>query len=136
MIQFDIKTSGAPEAIKSIEKLVELDDKLGGILGEWAKGTLDDDLYGMGNYAPPPANSKYIRTGRLGSNWGLRRNGKLSVIFGNATDYAGYVVGNNDGAGQAAIHAGRWWIARKKIEARVPELEAKVDRYIDELGRI
>lgn len=136
MIEFDITTKGIPAVMKTLDGLAGFETELGNIMGEWAKETLDDDLYGMTNYAPPLPNSTYVRTGNLGRNWGLRRGGKLSVVFQNPTDYAGWVVGDNDGGRQAAIHAGRWWIARKKVEDRVPALEVKIERHIDKLDRL
>lgn len=133
MIEYTVNVRGVPAVMKTLDGLERLETGLSSILGEWATETLDGDLYGMANYAPPPPNSTYVRTGRLGSNWGLRRNGRLSVVFENATDYAGYVVGNNDGAGQAGIHAGRWWIARKKIETKIQKLKARVERHVADL---
>ena len=114
---------------------VKLGDEIGDELREWAKDHLDGQLYGMENYAPPPPNSTYIRTGRLGANWGLQRKGKQSVTFYNMSPYAGYVVGDGKGNRQAAIHAGRWWLARKRTEAAIPELERRIKARMDRVLR-
>lgn len=121
---------GEIEALKALEKLTKLEDGLTADFAEWGQETLDGDLYGTSNYAPPLAGSKYVRTGNLGSNWGLRRPGKMSVAFVNNSDYAGYVVGDSEGAGQAALHAGRWWIALKRIEEKIPLLIEKIEKRV------
>lgn len=122
MIGYKITTNGTDRAFAMLRKLENTDDLIADALGEWATETLDSELYGMGNYAPPPPNSTYIRTGRLGANWGIQRLSKLAVQFFNLTSYVAYVVGDHLMQRQAAVHAGRWWLGRKKIEARIPRL--------------
>lgn len=87
----------------------------------WATKVNDKKLYGRNNYAPRLAGSKYIRTGRLGADWGLQTIPD-GVMFRNNTEYAGFVVGDGARNGQAGIHAGRWWLGRDRIEDEVPEL--------------
>lgn len=130
MIQLDVKLHGVNRVLATLRRGVNLDDAIGHGLGEWAKDVHDGQLYGMENYAPPPANSTYIRTGRLGANWGLSRPRKMAVSFNNTTSYARYVVGDSQGGRQAAIHAGRWWIARKKVLAAVPEAHNHINRAV------
>lgn len=130
MIQLDIKLHGIDRVLATLRRGVNLDDAIGQGLGDWAKDLLDGQLYGMENYAPPPANSTYIRTGRLGANWGLSRPRKTAVSFDNPTAYARYVVGDKHGGRQAAIHAGRWWLARKRIERATPEAHDRIGKAI------
>lgn len=132
MIHLDIKTHGGPEMRAWLAKGEKLDEPIGRALGEWATETLDGQLYGSANYAPPPPNSRYIRTGTLGAGWGLSRHSQTGVTFLNMTSYTGYVVGNEEGGGQAGIHAGRWWLARKRIEDR---LDAAVERISDDVTK-
>lgn len=133
MIELTVHINRAEPAKRAIPAFAVMERIINDALTEWATETLDGDLYGTQNYAPPPPNSTYVRTGRLGANWGLRRAGKLSVAFTNATPYAGYVVGGNDGGRQAAIHAGRWWIAYKRISDRTDKLVEKIERKVDAL---
>lgn len=126
MIQLDVRPRGADRVLAFLRRGVNLESVVGRELGVWAQDHLDGKLYGMDNYAPPPANSKYIRTGNLGRNWGLMRHGKTGVRFFNMTSYAGYVVGDGQGNKQAAIHAGRWWLARKRTEAALPEAQKRI----------
>lgn len=127
MIQLNVKLHGVDRVLATLRRGVNLDDAIGQGLGEWSKDLLDGQLYGMENYAPPPANSTYIRTGRLGANWGLSRPRKTAVSFNNTTSYARYVVGDSQGGRQAAIHAGRWWIALNRVEGQVDKLADKIE---------
>lgn len=130
MITLNVKLHGIDRVLATLRRGVNLDDAIGQGLGDWAKDLLDGQLYGMENYAPPPANSTYIRTGRLGANWGLSRPRKTAVSFNNTTSYARYVVGDSAGGRQAAVHAGRWWIARKKVLAATPEAHDHINRAV------
>ena len=126
MIQFDVRPQGFDRVMAWLRRGVNLERPIGDELGAWATDHLDGELYGMENYAPPPPNSTYIRTGRLGANWGMMRRGKTGVVFYNMTAYAGYVVGDKDGRRQASIHAGRWRLARKRTEAAIPEAQRRI----------
>lgn len=130
MIDFSIKVNGEKAAALSLSKLDHFEDWIADEMGAWAIETLDGDLYGEGNYAPKPAGSTYVRTGNLGANWGVRRQGKTGVIFENNTDYGGYVVGDGDGAGQAR-HMLHWWLARRKVEDRIDVLAQRIERRAD-----
>lgn len=132
MIDLAIRVQGVEQVTRSLRKLENLDDILARELGMWATETLDGHLYGMQNYAPPPPGSRYIRTGNLGANWGVMRPSRTSVAFTNATSYGPFVVGDSDGGSQAAIHAGRWWIALRRVEAQVDKL---ADRIEDAVGK-
>jgi len=131
MIDLDISIDGDDAIALWLHKGIDLDKPIAQGLGEWATDTLDERLYGMHNYAPPPDGSTYVRTGRLGSNWGLMRGpGETSVTFFNATSYAGYVVGDGEGQGQARMHQGRWYLGRKRIEERLDGAIEKIARAI------
>lgn len=132
MIELDVHIDGDDALVLWLKKGIDLDDAIGRGLGDWAKDMLDKRLYGTRNYAPPPASSKYVRTGTLGANWGLARHGKTGVEFQNMTGYAGYVVGGSEGEGQAGIHAGRWWLARKRIEEGLDDADKAISKAIVE----
>lgn len=135
MIRIKISTPDHDRAVAALRRGVNLDREIQDEMAGWASDHLDKELYGMENYAPAPAGSKYIRTGRLGSNWGVRRKGKKQVEFYNETPYAGYVVGDGKGRRQAAIHAGRWWLARKRTEDAVPDLMRRIARRVTKVLR-
>lgn len=126
MIQLDVRPQGFDRVLAWLRRGVNLETVVRRELGEWAQDHLDGRLYGMENYAPPPPNSKYIRTGRLGAGWYLMRAGRTGVRFVNMTPYAGYVVGDGNARRQAAIHAGRWWLARRRTEAALPDAQKRI----------
>ena len=70
-------------------------------------------------YAPPPPNSTYRRTGKLGRAWSSRRQALLEHAFINSSGYASYVIGRGQ---QARIHRGRWWEAETAVEDEIPPL--------------
>ena len=45
------------------------------------------------------------------------------VYIKNAMPYAGYVVGDSAGQGQAWFHRGRWYVMRDMVEEKKPELK-------------
>ena len=80
---------------------------------EESAGVLLED---MKVYPPPPPNSTYVRTGKLGRGWGKKFEGNRRAEVRNVgVSYAKYV---QDYDMQAAIHRGRWqtteMIARKR----------------------
>ena len=82
-------------------------------------------------YPPPRPGQRYKRTGRLASSWYARRVKAGRYEIGNRANqkgryYARYVVGDGKGQGQAWMHRGRWWIARKEIEQQMPKLRALI----------
>lgn len=131
MIDMSINVNGEKAIMLQLHEFENFENEIADIMGEWAIETLDGELYGEGNYAPPPANSTYVRTGNLGANWGVRRSGKTGVVFENFVGYGGYVVGDGDGAGQAGIHQMRWWLARRKVEDRLEVLADRIERRAD-----
>lgn len=130
MIHIDITTQGADVIRRWLEKGVDLDRAIGQGLGQWATETLDGRLYGMGNYAPQPPGSTYVRTGNLGANWGLDRPRVTSVRFYNMTAYAVPVLGDGNGKGQAR-RMGHWWLARQRVEEQLPGALEKISDAIN-----
>lgn len=61
----------------------------------------------LGTYPPPPPNSTYVRTGKLGQGWtrDAAKAKKMRLEFSNKVPYARYVQGKH---WQAKIHKGRW----------------------------
>lgn len=135
MIDLDIAAHGGREMAAWLRRGENLDGAIARGLGEWAQETLDDQLYGEDKYPAPPPGSTYIRTGRLGRNWGLRRPGKTSVEFFNMAGPARFVIGTGEGQGQARRMA-HWWLGRARVAARLSRAYEAIGREIrKELGR-
>ena len=90
-------------------------------------------------YPPPREGSKYQRTYILRSSWGITKLRPLSYRLDNlagsrkGNPYAGWVVGDARGKGQAWMHVGRWWKIADKVKEFVPKLRRA---YIATIGRI
>jgi hypothetical protein len=90
-------------------------------------------------YPPPPENSKYARTYILKTSWGIRKIKPLTYRLDNlagirkGNPYAGLVVGDEKGQGQAYMHVGRWWKIADKVKEFVPKLRRA---YVATIGRI
>ncbi len=134
MFDFGVSLDGAGSIEAWLRKGSDLGDKFERELGNWADDVLRDDLSGTANYASPPAGSTYVRTGEFGASWEVRKN-RLSVEFVNRAAHAVHVVGDAAGTRQARIHAGRWWLMRKRIENRLPDAMQRMGKVVDkELG--
>ncbi|MCZ2112682.1 MAG: hypothetical protein LC131_02335 [Anaerolineae bacterium] len=131
MLDIDLTIDGGGRAQRWLERGVNLESVIDRALGSWANETLDTRMYGEENYVPPPPNSRYIRTGKLGRGWGLMREGRGRVRLFNHVGYAQHVVGDGSGKRQAR-RMGHWWIGRKRIEERLPRLMV---RFRDEIVR-
>jgi len=62
----------------------------------------------MADYPPPPATSRYVRTGTLGRRWTTKIDegmGGITGTVGNNTSYGPWVQSS---AFQARVHQGRW----------------------------
>lgn len=81
-------------------------------------------------YPPQRPKQRYKRTGRLGARWKSAGTPDGARIY-NEQPYAGYVVGDASGKGQAWMHAGRWWLARDVVEAARPKLREALVREMD-----
>jgi hypothetical protein len=51
------------------------------------------------------------------------------AIF-NQTPYASFVVGDDQGQGQAWMHLGRWWLGATEITNRTPDLVNALEKEI------
>ena len=133
MIDLNLEVYGDTAMIAALGKLEHMDDILARELAEWGSEVVDGQLYGMSHYPAPPPDSTYIRTGNLAGGWGLQREGKSAIKIYNMTPYAGYVVGDNNADWQARIHAGRWWLARKRVEEALPRFIERIRDAINKL---
>ena len=68
-------------------------------------------------YPPPPAGSRYRRTGNLRQKLRIKKLSKTSRIVENTASYARYVYGMP----QARVHRGRWASLRDAAEAAKKE---------------
>jgi len=68
-------------------------------------------------YPPPPAGSRYRRTGNLRQKLRIKKLSKTSRIVENTASYARYVYGMP----QARVHRGRWASVRDAAEAAKKE---------------
>lgn len=128
---------GTDDTAHSLLLMSDLLDFLDPPFQDWAATIEREHLHGMGNYAPERPGQTYIRTGNLGERWAHRRVGPSTAAFVNTADYATYVVGDEDGGGQAWMHFGRWWTARDRVEAKFPELIDTLDNYVKlRFGRV
>jgi hypothetical protein len=71
-------------------------------------------------YPPPPAGSRYRRTGNLRQKLRIKKLSKTSRIVENTASYARYVYGMP----QARVHRGRWASVRDAAEAAKKEAVA------------
>lgn len=98
-----IEVIGAEKIIKSFKSIESL---------KWAEPPMHRAMLrlqaGMAKYPPPPAGSKYRRTGTLGRRWTTAvtyTNDSLRGRVGNNTLYGPYV---ESAQFQAHQHRGRW----------------------------
>lgn len=80
----------------------------------------------LGHYPPPPPDSTYTRTGRLGRSWTEAVEtspSEIRAVLGNNTTYAPYVHASGPVAvrgsvieGQARVHQGRWPTDQQAID--------------------
>ncbi len=86
-------------------------------------------------YPPELPNQKYKRTFRFKNSWKAARLGSMTMmLFNDATArgriYPSYVVGDEEGHGQARIHKGRWKTARGEVDRRISRVEKEIDRKL------
>jgi hypothetical protein len=68
-------------------------------------------------YPPPPAGSRYRRTGNLRQKLRIKKLSKTSRIVENTASYARFVYGMP----QARVHRGRWVSLKDAAEAALKE---------------
>jgi hypothetical protein len=127
----DIELLGLEEILRRWANVPGINSALGRIMALWARTVVATRLRGRGHYPAPPAGSTYIRTGRLGAGWDVRMTGPLEHRIVNPTIYATYVVGER----QAWMHRGRWWTARQRIDAALPDLVRQMRQAVANLLR-
>lgn len=106
------------------------DAVLNNVLNEWGQATVNH--LAQKRYPPPPANSRYVRTGTLGRSFGRTDAREGTIRLRNTANqgrgyYPVYVISEQ----QAAIHAGRWWTMPDVIRDRAPQLEALIKRRLE-----
>ena len=104
---------------KKLSNLMPLLDRS---MKRWSTALHRNKLFGRRNYVPEIPGQKYIRTGDLGEGHELTHPALAAARFVNIMDYAGRVLGDSEGKGQAWMHKNRWWVERKVIEDGVPGL--------------
>ena len=91
-------------------------------------------------YPPPPPESSYKRTGRLGNSFAVRQKGVAWYEIVNTADagkgpYASWVIGDDDGDfRQARIHSGRWYQMGPEIEKKLPDLRAAIEAAMNRIA--
>ena len=73
--------------------------------------------HGVMQIYPPPAGSRYRRTGNLRQKLRIKKLSKTSRIVENTASYARYVYGMP----QARVHRGRWASLKDAAEAALKE---------------
>lgn len=102
--------------------------------------TVDRIVKIMRVYPPPPRNSTYQRTGRLGRSWKILRLGDTGYRIENNARFRGrrytvYVVGDAYGQRQADVHKNRWNIFRDIVDQEFEKLPDLVDQHIHRVVR-
>lgn len=97
----------------------------------WAESRVMSQLHTW-NYPAERPGQRYVRRYRLMRGWYIQQTPR-GVVIGNRMPYAGYVVGDAKGQGQAWMHKGRWWVLRRKIDEQRPRLK---DGITDEVNRL
>jgi hypothetical protein len=89
----------------------------------------------MAKYPPPPPDSKYRRTGKLGRSWAHEVKSSLfamEAIIGNNTPYAPDVQGEGQ---QAGIHQGRWQTDQEVLDANTHFVLEEIGEEVDKVLR-
>lgn len=88
---------------------------------------------------PTRPRQRYQRTGRLGRATQVYRTGRTWTIKSSARyrgrGYSGYVLGNADGFGQAAIHSMRWPTMRQVMTKMAEIIRLKSAGFAADLMR-
>ena len=84
-------------------------------------------------YPPPPAGSRYQRTGTLGRSIGLggpadvmmvkKVGGGYESTLGTRLEYAPYVIGSSEDQPSQARHMSHWWTTQTIAEKAEPGIE-------------
>jgi hypothetical protein len=85
----------------------------------------------MAKYPPPPPNSRYRRTLKLGRSWDFEVKASLfavEAIIGNNTPYGPDVQGAGQ---QAEIHQGRWQTDQDVLERNLSFIDEEVGEEVE-----
>lgn len=128
MFAIQVKVTGAKQAAAAIPTQPKVVKRISDGMMTGARQILQERLYGMRNYPPPTFTiTNYVRTGKLGSGWGVRKNARaMTITFYNRVKYAPYVVGDE----QAWMHQGYWWVASQRVAASVDTISAQIETSI------
>lgn len=88
----------------------------------------------MQTYPPERPGQQYVRTGRLFYSWKVEEIPNGYALENRASrrgrEYAGYVIGDAYGGGQAWMHVGRWEtlrdVTKEQLRALPDEVEGDV----------
>jgi len=127
MAQIEIK--GLPELFRKLGAIEKIQDVLEppmqrAVLRVQAR---------MAKYPPPPAKSRYVRTGTLGRRWTTRVDRTVAGVIGkvgNNTIYGPFVQSKQF---QAKVHQGRWTNTDEQVlSEELPTITADFNRAVDE----
>ena len=85
----------------------------------------------MADYPPPPAKSRYARTGTLGRRWTskvARQSSGVTGTVGNNTSYGPFVQSK---AFQARVHRGRWQTDEQVLTDNLQTIQTDFERAIE-----
>lgn len=132
MASVSIEIRGYNRVSNNLRRLAsDLEKELDPVGYKWAQETRAT-LKGTA-YPPKPPRSKYVRTGRLGSSWGVQKQGYSKYAINNSAPYSSFVVGDARGEGQAYMHVGRWWLARPVMNNHTGELTKAMTKAINDI---
>ena len=130
-MQLSLQVTGAEVVRKGLENLGAEIPKIG---REQIYRTEQAIVRRMKIYPPPPAASRYVRTGALGSGWTITSKANGYTIS-NMTPYTKYVTGNAYGQEQAWMHQGRWNLLRDVSDEEVAKLPKEIEDNIMQVAR-
>ena len=131
MIHFSLNVAGQSTVANTLRTAATTGGKrVNHVTYQWAQGNVLSQFRRA--YPPERPGQRYQRTFNLGRSWDIRIN-PASITIYNRMAYAGYVVGDGKGKGQAWMHRGRWWLARDVANAARPALKQMVMTELDHM---
>jgi hypothetical protein len=88
----------------------------------------------MEGYPPERPRQTYVRTGRLGRRWNVKRLDEGYTVS-NSTPYTKFVVGSAYGTDQAWMHVGRWQLFRDVVDMEVDKLPQEISDAVIMVAR-
>lgn len=130
MLRFDFHARHADAVSQQLRAAATVSERrLVNATYDWAQSRVVRKLV-VKPYPPKRPNQRYVRTFRMQARWKADPAQGGARIY-NEQPYAGHVVGDGEGRGQAYMHVGRWWLARSEIEAERPKLRDALVREMD-----